>query len=118
MKSEELFDEDILYEMSNFNSRTTGLPLGIEIWTRSDPMYHGHNRYRIKVSKNKIWAAIFSVGADPKILKDISSTLSHSEKSAILSWVSEHYPLLIGHIDGKIDSGELSIELQKIKGSK
>jgi hypothetical protein len=109
---------DELFEMSNFNYRTTGLPTYIEVWTRTDPKYHGHDRYRIKVTKNKEWAGIFKVGHDPELVDDLNRSLSKSDINEILNWIKEYYPLIISHIDGKIDSAELALEIQKIRGSK
>ena len=107
-----------LFEMSNFNSRTTGLPSSIEVWARTDPFSHGHNRYRIKVTKNKEWAAIFTVSRNPILVKNINGALLSSEISEIIDWVGEFYPLIISLIDGRLDSAEFSLELNKIRGSK
>ena len=111
-------DEDILYEMANFNSRTTGLPPNIEVWTRTDPLDHGHDKYRIKITKNKEWVGIFSVGENPTMRENVNNSLSVGEQNEILQWIKEFFPLIVSHIDGKIDSGEFSLEVQKIRGSK
>jgi hypothetical protein len=111
-------NSDELFEMSNFNWRTTGLPSAIEIWTRTDPIYHGHDRYRIKVTKDSEWAGIFTVGSNPRLVKNIRNALSVSEVSELLAWIGEFYPIIISHIDGRIDSAELAWEIRKIRGSK
>jgi hypothetical protein len=118
MKFNETQDNDIMFEMSNFNYRTTGLPTNIEVWARADPVYHGHDRYRIKITKNKEWAAIFSIGQNPEIKKNINQSLTSSEQTQILQWIKDYFPLLISHIDGKIDSAELAFEIQKLRGEK
>lgn len=116
MKIVDMFEEsdDELFEMSNFKSRTTGLPPNIEVWVRTDPLDHGHDKYRLKILKDKQWSAIFSVGSVPVIRKNINSSLSTNEITQITNWIKEFYPLLISHIDGKLDSGEVAIELQKL----
>lgn len=111
-------NSDELFEMSNFNWRTTGLPPAIEIWTRTDPKYHGHDRYRVKVSKNSDWAGIFTVGQNPDFVKNINNALSVREQNQIILWIREYYPLIISLIDGKIDSAEFALEIRKIRGSK
>lgn len=107
-----------LFEMSNFNSRTTGLPSNIEVWARTDLLDHGHTRYRLKVTKNKEWTAIFTVCAVPKLVKNINSTLTGSEISSLLDWIEEYFPLIIGLIDGRIDSAEFALAILKIRGEK
>jgi len=107
--------EDDLYEMSNFSSRTTGLPSNIVVWCRTDPMEHGHNRYRIKITKNNQWAAIFSVGSNPKIVKNINNTLSSNDERLIIDWIKNYSSLIIGLIDGKLDTTEFGFELQKLR---
>jgi hypothetical protein len=109
---------DELFEMSNFNWKTTGLPTYIEVWARTDPKYHGHDRYSLKVTKNNEWAGIFNVGQSPKFIKDLNKSLTTSDRNNIIAWIEEYYPLIISLIDGKIDSAEFAIELQKIRGSK
>jgi len=109
--------EDELYEMSNFKSKTTGLPESIEIWIRTDLSDHGHSRYRLKVRKNKVWAGIFLVGKDPKIIKDINNSLKEKEIKEINTWISTYSSLIISLIDDKIDTAEFAIILQKIRNS-
>jgi hypothetical protein len=107
-----------LYEMSNFGYRTTGLSPSIEIWMRTETTQLPHSNYRVKIDKNKDYSAIFTVGKNPKVLKSShKNKLSEKEVSEIKDFISNYSGLIIGHIDGKIDSGEFAIELQKIRGS-
>jgi len=117
MKVNEVDSEDILYEMSNFNARTTGLPSSIDIWARTDLQNHGHSRYRVKITKQQAWAAIFTVGSSPGLVKDINQSLLPKEVAQIQEWIRQFYPLIISLIDGKIDSAEFAIEMQKIRNS-
>lgn len=107
---------DELFEMSNFSSRTTGLPSNITVWCRTDSFDHGHNRYRIKITKDNEWAGIFTVGQDSKFVKNINNSLSSSEINTIKQWINIYSSLIIGLIDGKLDTSEFSIELQKLRG--
>lgn len=110
-------DDDILFEVSNFNSRVTGLPTNIEIWLRSDPVSYGHNRYRIKILKDKEWAGIYTIGKFPDLIKNINQTITQSENKMIIDFISNYLSLLIGLIDGEIDSGEFALEILKLRGS-
>jgi len=110
-------DEDILYEMSNFRSRVTGLPSNIELWVRSDPVNHGHNRYRVKILKDKAWAAIYTVGQSPGMIKNINNSLSSTENKQILAFVEQYASIIIALIDSKIDTGEFEYELLKMRGA-
>lgn len=117
MISSDFLLEDDLYEMSNFNWRTTGLSSNIEVWCRTDPNDHGHSIYRLKIRKDREWAAIFTVGSEPLMVKDINNTISASEVSDITSWIMLYSSLLIGLIDSKIDTAEFAYELQKERNS-
>ena len=108
-------DDDILFEMSNFRSNDTGLPSNIEIWVRSDPITHQHNRYRIKVLKDKQWAAIFTVGSNPVVVKNINQSLLLSEHRLITNWIKTYSSLIIGLIDSKYSTGEFTQELHKLR---
>lgn len=109
-------DEDILYEMSNFKSRVTGLPPNIELWVRTDPVNHGHNRYRVKILKDKQWAAIYLVSQNPICIKDINQTITAADSKSILDFISTFSALLISLIDDKIDTGEFEYEVKKHRG--
>jgi hypothetical protein len=111
-------DEDILYEMSMFRARVTGLPTNIELWVRSDPVNHGHNRYRIKILKDRAWAGIYTVGQDPKLVKDINQTLTSDEDRKIKQFVKEFSSVIIELIDCKLDTGEFEYEVLKARGAK
>ena len=111
------FTPNNLYEMSNFGHRTTGLNTAIELWMRTEPNKLQHSNYRVKIDKNKEYSAIFSVEQDPKMLKmSHKNKLSAKEISEIVNFIKKYSSLIIGHIDGKLDSGEFAFELQKIRG--
>jgi hypothetical protein len=112
-------DDDILFEMSNLKSKTTGLPNNIEIWVRADPeKEYGHNKYRVKIVKDNKYAGIYSVGAEPILRKDINNSITPAESFEIKEFLITYSTLLITHIDGIIDSPELENGIRKIRGSK
>ena len=108
--------EDELFEMSNFSSRTTGLPSNIVVWCRTDPLDHGHDKYRVKITKDREWTAIYQVGSTPNLVKNINNKLTTTEHNIIVDWISNYSSLLISLIDGKLDTAEFSFELQKMRG--
>ena len=111
-------DEDILYEMSNFRSRVTGLPSNIELWVRSDPVNHGHNRYRVKILKDRVWAAIYTVRQQPEMIKNVNDSITSLENKAVTQFIQSYGSLIIELIDSKIDSGEFEYEVLKLRGTK
>ncbi len=112
------FTPNDLYEMSNFGYKTTGLSPSIEIWLITESKQLPHSNYRLKVDKNKEFSAIFSVAKTPVVLKQSDKNkLTAKEISNISDFITDNISLIIGHIDGKLDSGEFSIEIQKIRGS-
>lgn len=108
--------ENILYEMSNFPSSVTGLPQNIQVWVRTDLSNHGHNRYRIKVRKNKQWAGVFLVGQNPSKIADGDIQLSSDEDQAVKEFITKFSSLIISLIDEKVSSGQFENEILKIRG--
>ena len=112
------FTPNSLYEMSNFGPRITGLPPSITLWVRTETKQLPHSNYRVKVEKHNQYAAIFSVGQNPSLLKQSNKNkLTANEISDIADFIENYSSLIISHIDGKLDSGELALEILKIRGS-
>ena len=108
----ELYDE-LMYEMSNISSRYTGLSQNLEVWLRTDEKNHGHNRYRVKIKKDKIWAGIFTVSSNPTLINPLKNTLTSNDQKQILNWIKKNSTLIISLIDGKLDTIEFCMELQR-----
>lgn len=112
------FTPNNLYEMSNFGHRVTGLPPSITLWVRTETKQMPHSNYRIKVDKGNQYAAIFSVAQAPSLLKHSNKNkLTANEISDIADFIGNYSSLIISHIDGKLDSGELALEILKFRGS-
>ena len=110
--------EDILYEMSNYQSKVTGLPNNIVLWVRTDLGDHGHSRYRVKIKKDKAWSAIYTVGKNPYIVKDMQNNkLSKSEDKEVINFITKFSSLIISLIDEKIDSADFADEVRKARGA-
>ena len=107
---------DIMFEMSNISSRTTGLPGNIVVWVRTEVQGHGHNKYRIKISKDKEWAGIFEVSNNASLLKNINNSLTPNEIAQIEMFVKTFKSHLINLIDGVVDTGEFNLAVLKDRG--
>ena len=108
---------DILYEMSNYHSKVTGLPDNIVLWVRTDSSDYGHSRYRVKIKKNKEWAGIYTVSKNPKQVKILNKNkLTNHEDNEIKKFIKTYSSLIISLIDDKIDSYEFANEILKIRG--
>jgi hypothetical protein len=116
MKLDELSD-DVLYEMSSIGWKTTGLSSNITVWVRSDPLNHGHNRYRVKILKDREWAAIYSVGSTPAQLKNINNSIMPGEDAQIKQFIKQFAPHIINLIDCTIDTVEFEMAVRKERGS-
>ena len=110
--------KDVLYEMSNYQSKVTGLPNNIVLWVRTDLSDYGHSRYRVKIKKDKVWAGIYTVGNEPEVIKDMrNNKLSNYEDKEIKNFIKQFSSLIISLIDEKIDSADFADEVRKIRGT-
>lgn len=107
---------ELMFEMSNINSRTTGLPSNIVVWVRTEVQGHGHNKYRVKISKDREWAGIFEVSNGADLLKNINNSLTANEISQIQTFIKTFKSHLINLIDGVIDTGEFTLSVKKDRG--
>lgn len=108
--------EDDLFEMSQFDYKVTGLPSNIVVWVRSDPIDHGHNKYRVKILKDNEWSAIYTVSSNPTQIKNINNSIKGSEDVLIKQFIVSYHSLIIQLIDCKIDTYELGFQLKKLRG--
>lgn len=108
--------DDILFEMSNVQSKVTGLPQNIQVWIRTDLSDHGHNRYRVKIRKNKQWAGVYLVNDNPSLAAPGHVELSSSEDKEVKTFIKTFTSLIISLIDEKISTGEFEYEVVKIRG--
>jgi len=109
-----------LYEMSDLTPDITGLPDNIIIWARVDSSDHGHNRYKVKATKNREFSAIFLVSKKPVIKKESNipkNRLSSKEKQIVSAFIIKYSSLIISWIDGKLTSNQVNTEILKIRGT-
>ena len=112
-------DDQFVIEMANFLSDVTELPANIVLWTKPQPKDLPHNKYRIKVFKDRIHVATYSVGQTPQILWNINRNkfkLTTEESQEVMNIISKYSTLFIQYIDAKLTSDEIKQEIKRIKG--
>lgn len=104
---QEYFDPS-LYEMSNFNSNTTGLSPGTKLWVREEPNVLPHTKYRIKLTHPQHGSAVFAIWGDQPQQVAGDWKVSGSDLKTVAALLQQTHQQIRGHIDGLVDSGELA----------
>lgn len=114
-----LLDEDLLYEMSNFRKKITGLPvnLSLQIQTDEEKRYQ-HNLPRLKFQNNIADTVtskqdLIPVSIDP-INPEVLIDKPYNKKyyKIVREWIINHYDLLIKFWNQEIDEFDLKDALQ------
>jgi hypothetical protein len=111
--------DEFIAEMANFLSDVTDLPANIVLWTKPQPLELPHNKYRIKVFKDRIHVATYSIGQEPKLLWDTNRNkfkLDSEEEVEVKQVIANYSSLFIQYVDGKLSSDEIKQEIKHIKG--
>ena len=112
-----LREDTFITEMGNLIADVTGIPGNITLWTRTQPDELPHTKYRMKVFKNRIHVATYSIGNNPTIIaKYVKNALDTHESTEIKKFIKEFKSLLISYIDGKISVDDMKTEIKKIRG--
>ena len=112
-------DDQFVIEMANFLSDVTELPANIVLWTKPQPKDLPHNKYRIKIFKDRIHVATYSVGQIPQVLWNINRNkfkLTTEELQEVMNIISKYSTLFIQYIDAILTSDEIKQEIKRIKG--
>ena len=104
-----------LFEMSNFRSNTTGLPNGTTLWVRTEPHELSHNKYRIKISHPQKGSAVFAIWGDEPKQVEGDWILTGQDLKQLTTLIRGSYREIRRHIDGEIDSAELTDALRNVK---
>lgn len=104
-----------LYEMSNFNSNTTGLPSGIKLWVREEPTGLPHTKYRIKLSHPQYGSAVFALWGEKPEQVAGDWSVSGKNLTAVVNLLSKTHKQIRAHIDGELDTAELVDVLRTAK---
>ena len=103
-------------EMANFLADVTELPANIVLWTRPQPLELAHNKYRMKVFKDRIHVATYSIGLTPKLLWEIlrdKYRLDSDESAETVQVVSKFSSLFVQYVDGKLSSDDVKYEIRR-----
>lgn len=115
MKLEELeeYFQSNLYEMSTWQHTYTGLAPGTKLWVRTEPTELAHVKYRIKIDHPQKGSAVFAIWGDEAHQVDGKWEVTGRDLQKIQALVRITHEELIKHIDGIIDSGDLTFVFQK-----
>jgi hypothetical protein len=103
-------------EMANFLADVTELPANIVLWTRPQPLELAHNKYRMKVFKDRIHVATYSIGLTPKLLWEIlrdKYRLDSDESAETVQVISKFSSLFVQYVDGKLSSDDVKYEIRR-----
>ena len=114
-----LVEDQFVVEMGNFLSDVTDLPANIVLWTKPQPEALPHEKYRMKVFKDRIHVATYSIGATPTLLwqtgrKKFSLDTSEAREAATV--IGNFSSLFIQLVDGKITDRDVKYEIKRIMG--
>ena len=113
-------EEDLLFEMANFRSKSTGLPMNIYVSTgevEGKKMKHGP---RIKVSKtysnNFTPFDTFSltIAKEPEVIGDVGEIEAKDIQKA-KQFILLNFETLLAYWDGEYDTSDLIGNISKVK---
>lgn len=119
MKIRELMEDSFVTEMANFLADLTELPANIVLWTRPQPEELPHTKYRIKIFKDRIHCATYSIGEAPAILWQHSKKrlrLDDYEANEVAKVIGRYSSLFIQYVDERLTAPELKTEIAKRNG--
>lgn len=114
-----LCEDRFVTEMGNFLADVTNLPANIVLWTKPQPEELPHNKYRMKIFKDRIHAATFSIAETPSLIWKTGRkkyALDAYETTEVKSVLSKFSSLFIQLVDNKITSDDVKYEIKKIMG--
>ncbi|CAB4129905.1 hypothetical protein UFOVP116_172 [uncultured Caudovirales phage] len=114
-----LVEDQFVTEMGNFLADVTHLPANIVLWTKTQPKELPHNKYRMKVFKDRAHVATFSISENPKLIWQLGRkkySLDVYEETESKNIIAEFSSLFIQLVDGKIDTATIKYEIKKMLG--
>lgn len=113
--------DTFIVEMANFLADITDIPGNVVLWTRTQPEELPHNKYRMKIFKDKIHVAMFSIGENPQLLWRIHRKkyfLEPYELEQVKKTISKYSSLFIQYVDNILTTDEVKQEIKRYKGMK
>lgn len=114
-----LKEDHFVMEMGNFLADVTNLPANIVLWTKTQPEELPHNKYRMKIYKDRIHVATFSISTTPQLIWKTGRkkySLDQYETSEVIKVVGNFSSLFIQLVDNKITDRDVKYEIKKIMG--
>jgi hypothetical protein len=106
-------------EMANFLADVTDLPGNILLWTKPQPAALPHDKYRMKIYKDRIHVATISISKHPQLHWQINRNklkLDAYELDEASKVISNYSSLFIQYVDDTLTSDEVKQEIKKLKG--
>lgn len=116
-----LKEDKFVVEMANFLADVTDLPGNIVLWTRPQPELLPHDKYRIKVFKDRIHSATLKISQDAQQLWEIPRKkyqLSEYELSLAQQVVSEYASIFIQVVDDRLSADDAKYQIKMLRGQK
>jgi hypothetical protein len=114
-----LKEDHFIYEMGNFLADITNLPANITLWTKPQPEALPHDKYRMKVFKDRIHVATYSISKEPTVLWETSRKkyqLDSYEENEAIKVISDFSSLFIQLVDARITDRDMKYEIKRIMG--
>lgn len=114
-----LQEDQFVTEMGNFLSDVTDLPANIVLWTAPQPEVLPHDKYRMKVFKDRVHVATYSIGVSPQLLWQTGRkkfSLDSYESATAMKVIGDFSSLFIQLVDGKITDKDTKYEIKRILG--
>jgi len=110
-----LIEDEFISEMGNLIADFTEIPGNITLWTRPQPDELPHNKYRIKVFKDRAHICTFTIGKNPKLVETFPrlGKLDSFEEIETKKFISDFSSLLIQYVDDKITLSKLKVDVQR-----
>jgi hypothetical protein len=114
-----LEEDHFVTEMGNFLADVTSLPANIVLWTKPQPNELPHTKYRMKVFKDRVHVATYSISENPTLLWKTGRkkyALDAYESYESTKVISKFSSLFIQLVDNKITDSDVKYEIKKIMG--
>jgi hypothetical protein len=114
-----LKEDSFVSEMGNFLADVTELPANIVLWTRTQPEALPHDKYRMKIYKDRVHVATYSISSNPELLWKTGRkkyALDRFESTEAIKVIGKYTSLFIQLVDGKINDSGVKMEIKRIMG--
>lgn len=113
--------DEFIAEMANFLADVTELPGNLVLWTEPQPNMLPHDKYRMKVYKDRVHCATCSIERTPRLYWSINNKklqLGATEYRQVCNVISEYSTLFIQYVDVKLTANQVKFEIKRLNGEK